>query len=78
MRTNSDAKSIRRSITFSPKAANRLTRLREDTDASNDTEVVRNALRLYEWVIEQTKEGNEVYLRNGKGMEQRVPVFEMA
>jgi hypothetical protein len=38
---------------FSPEAYKRLKDLKEKTDASTNAEVVRNALKLYEWFIDQ-------------------------
>jgi len=56
---------------FSPEALKRLEDLKEHTDASTKAEVVRNALKLYEWFVNQVdpefvievkdKEGNTVF-----------------
>src|SRR5689334_10636035 len=38
---------------FSPEAVERLNYMKERTDASSYAEIVRDALRLYEWFIKQ-------------------------
>lgn len=38
---------------FSPEALKRLEDLKEQTDASTKAEVVRSALKLYEWFVSQ-------------------------
>jgi hypothetical protein len=41
-------------LDFSPEAYERLNRIRSRSDAATNAEVVRNALRLYDWFLEQT------------------------
>ena len=38
---------------FSPEALKRLEDLKEHTDASTKAEVIRNALKIYEWFVTQ-------------------------
>ena len=40
-------------LDFSPEAYERLNRIRTRSDAATNAEVVRNALRLYDWFLEQ-------------------------
>jgi hypothetical protein len=42
---------------FSPDAYQRLDRMRKVSDASSFAELVRNALRVYEWVMQKKHEG---------------------
>ena len=42
---------------FTPEAFERMKALREKTGASTYAELVRNALRIYEWVHEQEQQG---------------------
>ena len=42
---------------FSPEAYTRLNDLRDRVEATSYAELVRNALRIYEWVLDQEKEG---------------------
>jgi hypothetical protein len=52
---------------LSPRAAARLLMLRQKTDASTNAEVLRNALRLYDALIEEVEKGNEFLIRNPNG-----------
>ena len=40
--------------------------LKEQARASSRAEVVRDALRLYQWLLEQRKSGYEIELRKGR------------
>ena len=51
---------IRVQFEFTPDAAARLEALKLVTDASTKAEVVRNALRLYEWFVNQAKADNTI------------------
>lgn len=48
-----------------PKSLLRLKRLQEVTEASSYTEVVRNALRLYEVLVDEHEAGNELLIKRG-------------
>jgi hypothetical protein len=52
---------------LSPRAAARLVWLRQKTDASTNAEVLRNALRLYDALIEEAEKGNEFLIRHPNG-----------
>lgn len=43
-------------LDFSPEAYRRLQRLRQVSDARTNAEVVKNALRIYDWLVEQRKQ----------------------
>ncbi len=47
---------------FSPEAYARLQALQKRVDASSYAELVRNALRIYEWILDQEDEGNSFAL----------------
>lgn len=47
-------------LDFSPEAYERLMRIREASDAATNAEVVRNALRLYDWFLEQKRKNARV------------------
>jgi hypothetical protein len=49
-------------LDFSPEAYTRLLELREEAEARTNTEVVRDALRLYEWFLEQKREHYRIQL----------------
>ena len=48
-----DVKRHRLQLDFSPEAYERLLRIRERSEAATNAEVVRNALRLYDWFLDQ-------------------------
>jgi hypothetical protein len=45
---------------FPPDAAERLDRIKQETNSASYAELVRNALRVYEWLIETQKKGFEI------------------
>jgi hypothetical protein len=50
-----------------PRSMERLNALKLKTEASSYAEVLKNALRLYEALIEETEKGNEFLIRNEDG-----------
>ncbi len=72
--TREDKKDLKRiQMDMPPKSVERLKRLQETTEAASYAEVVRNALRLYEAVIEEVEAGNEILIkRNGHTLPYRV------
>jgi hypothetical protein len=46
----------------------RLKRLQDITEASSYTEVVRNALRLYEVLVNEYDAGNELLVKRGEAI----------
>jgi hypothetical protein len=51
-----------------PKSMERLNALKAKTEAASYAEVLKNALRLYEALIEETERGNEFMVRNAEGV----------
>ena len=49
-------------LDFSPEAFERLMMIRERSEARTNAEVVRNALRLYEWFLEQKDQDYRIQL----------------
>jgi metal-responsive CopG/Arc/MetJ family transcriptional regulator len=45
---------------FPPDAVERLDRIKQETNSSSYAELVRNALRVYEWLIETQKKGFDI------------------
>ena len=71
IKKNAGTESRRIQFEFSVEAHNRLSRLKEETDASSYAELVRNAIRVYEWVVEQEKEGNSIGIfKDGKPLKE--------
>ncbi len=55
-------------LDFAPKAMERLNALKAKTEASSYAEVVKNALRLYEALIEETEAGKQFLIKDGAGI----------
>ena len=51
-------------LDFSPEAYSRLLELRRKSEARTNAEVVRNALRLYDWFLEQRNNNFRIQLVN--------------
>jgi Arc/MetJ-type ribon-helix-helix transcriptional regulator len=58
-----------------PSSMARLKALREKTEAASYAEVLRNALRLYEAMIEEAERGNDVIIRRKQGEPSEIKVF---
>jgi hypothetical protein len=58
-----------------PSSVQRLYRLKHITEASSFAEVIRNALRLYEALIEEVTKGKEILLRDKEGNTTVLRVF---
>lgn len=57
------------------KSMGRLLVLKEKTEAASYAEVIKNALRLYEAVIEETEAGNILLVRDREGRTREYVVF---
>lgn len=53
----------------------RLQELRGKTEASSYAEVIKNALRLYEAVVEETEAGNKFFVRAPSGETTEYRIF---
>jgi hypothetical protein len=53
---------------FSRDAVERLDKVKRETNASSYAELVRNALRVYEWVIETERKGFEIGVVKDDGL----------
>jgi hypothetical protein len=57
-----------------PKSLERLKRLQAITEAASYAEVIRNALRLYEALVDESETGGELMLKR-EGMIQPLHIF---
>ncbi len=57
-----------------PKSMDRLKRLREKTEASSYAEVIRDALRLYEFAINEAEAGRQIKSTGADGKDAVVYV----
>ena len=55
-------------LDFAPRSMERLNTLKFKTEASSYAEVVKNALRLYEALIEETESGKQFLVRDQNGV----------
>jgi hypothetical protein len=55
-------------LDFAPRSMERLNALKLKTEASSYAEVVKNALRLYEALIEETESGKQFLTRDKDGV----------
>jgi hypothetical protein len=62
-------------LDFSPEAFDRLQKIREMSDAKTNAEVVRNALRVYEWFLRQRREDYRFHLVKGNTVKEVELVF---
>lgn len=53
----------------------RLRVLRDKTEAASYAEVLKNALRLYEALVKEAEEGNELVIRRKNGEQAEYKVF---
>ena len=61
-------------LDLSLSAVDRLSALKGKTEAASYTEVVKNALRIYEALIEETEAGKEFLIRDKDGV---ISIFRM-
>lgn len=64
--TSSVSASKRIQMDMPSRSVERLKRLQEVTEAASYTEVMKNALRLYEALIEEVEAGNEILIKRGE------------
>lgn len=55
-------------LDFAPRSMERLAALKAKTEAASLAEVVKNALRIYEALIEETEAGKEFLIRDKDGV----------
>ena len=60
-----DSTSKRIQMDMPPRSVERLKRLHGVTEAASYAEVMKNALRLYEALIEEVEAGNEIMVKRG-------------
>jgi hypothetical protein len=59
-------------IDLSPAAQKLLQQMKQRSNASSNAEVVRNALRLYDWFQTQLQEGKKIRVKEPDGTEKEV------
>ena len=59
-----DRETTRVQFEMPPRAMERLRSLKDKTEAGSYAEVFRNAMRFYEFLVEQAEKGNEVVIED--------------
>lgn len=54
-------------VAFTPRMMERMEYLKDKTEAASYTEVLRNAMRLYDALIQEIEDGNEICVRDKDG-----------
>ena len=64
------ARAVKNRVQFDlpPRSMERLNTLKRKTEATSYAEVVKNALRLYEALIEETEAGKQLLIRDSNGV----------
>ncbi len=62
------AAKVRVQLDFAPRSMERLNALKEKTESSSYAEVVKNALKLYEGMIEEVESGKQLMVRDANGV----------
>lgn len=57
------------------KSVDRLHALKEATEAATVSEVIRNAIRVYEALVEQVKIGNKIIIQSRNGDMTQIRMF---
>jgi Arc/MetJ-type ribon-helix-helix transcriptional regulator len=73
--SSSRDRQLRLNLVLPSKSADRLDNLRKLTEASSYTEVIRNALRLYEGIIMEYEKGNRAQIVDQNGRPLGVSIF---
>lgn len=75
-RYQSEKKDLKRvQMDMPPKSVARLRHLQNVTEASSYAEVVRNALRLYEALIDEAESSSEFLIQREDGVPVKFPIF---
>lgn len=74
-RLTSEQKTQRIQIEFSQDAANRLRQIKELSGATSNADVMRNAVRFYDWFLRQQQDGWKLQLRRDDAIREVEIVF---
>ena len=71
----SERATTRVQLEMPPQAMERLQRLKERAEAASYAEVIRNALRLFEALVDEHEKGSEFLLRRSDGQTLAYKIF---
>lgn len=63
-------------LEFTPSSMRRLEEIRQKSDARSNAEVVRAALRLYEWFLEQQRDNAKIFVGRGNDIREVEFLFD--
>jgi Arc/MetJ-type ribon-helix-helix transcriptional regulator len=66
---------MRKNISIGDKALARLESLRERVEATSTSEVIRDALRLYEYIVGESDKGAEFFVKRPKEDMSKLEIF---
>ena len=66
---------MRKNISLGDKALSRLETLRDRVEAASTSEVIRDALRLYEYIICESEKGAEFFVKRPNEEMSRLEIF---
>ncbi len=72
---NAERTTTRVQLELPPQAMERLQRLKEKTEAASYAEVIRNALRLFEALVDEHDKGSEFALKRPNGETVSYKIF---
>jgi Arc/MetJ-type ribon-helix-helix transcriptional regulator len=72
---NGERSTTRVQLEMPPQAMERLQRLKEKTEAASYAEVIRNALRLFEALVDEHEKGSEFALKRASGETMAYKIF---
>jgi Arc/MetJ-type ribon-helix-helix transcriptional regulator len=72
---NGERSTTRVQLEMPPQAMERLQRLKERTEAASYAEVIRNALRLFEALVDEHEKGSEFALKRTSGETMAYKIF---
>jgi hypothetical protein len=73
--TSEKEKATRVQMDLSPSSFERLNRLKEMVEAKTYTEVMKDALRLYEWIVQEESDGSDFLVKTKDGVLEKIKIF---
>lgn len=67
--------SVRIQLTLRPEFVETLDLLMQETDATSYSDVMRDAMRVYKWLVLESKKGHQVYVREDDETLTRAPLW---
>ncbi len=67
--------SRRMSFVLPDRSVARLDKIKTEQELTSYTDVVRQALRMYEWALAANRDGKQFYVKDADGTETKVDIF---